>query len=80
MVICGFLSVVVRHRDVSVVRAGFGLVGWLWWGASGDVDADLVLTFLVTGQVSWLPVGTAWRVLPLVTAVRVLGGALPVEG
>jgi hypothetical protein len=32
VMICGVLSVVVRHRDVSVVRAGFGLVGWLWWG------------------------------------------------
>ncbi|MET8537994.1 hypothetical protein ABZV67_41325 [Streptomyces sp. NPDC005065] len=30
------------------------------------MDADLVLSFLVTGQVGWLLVGMAWSVLLLV--------------
>ena len=41
VMICGFLSVVVRRRDVSVVRAGFGLVGRLSCGIR---------------VVSWMPV------------------------
>ncbi|MGX1887807.1 hypothetical protein [Streptomyces sp. NPDC055287] len=42
------------------------------------MDADLVLTFLVIMQVSWLPIGTAWGVLSLVRAV-VAGCQLPVQ-
>ncbi len=30
VMICGFLSVVVRHRDVSAVRVEFGLFSQLW--------------------------------------------------
>ncbi|MFE2500166.1 hypothetical protein, partial [Streptomyces scopuliridis] len=62
------------------VSWGFLAVQWVVVGVSAAVmDAVLVLSFLVTGQVSWLPVGTAGSVLPLVTAVRVLRGTPPVQ-
>lgn len=65
-----FLSVVVRHCDVSAVGIELSPAQPVVGGVlSGDTDADLVLTFLAMFRVGLLPIGTAWCVLPLVRAL-----------
>ncbi|MFF2328697.1 MULTISPECIES: hypothetical protein [unclassified Streptomyces] len=66
VVVCGCLSVVVRHCDVSAVVVVSVLLRWSW---GGDTIADLVLMFLVMVRVGLLLVGVAWGVLLLVGAV-----------
>ncbi|MFE2038601.1 hypothetical protein ACFXBB_36345 [Streptomyces scopuliridis] len=47
-IICGFLSVVVRHGDVSGVGVGFSAVQrGVVEGSAVVVDADLALTSLL---------------------------------